>query len=119
VHDDTGVSHFPAGDLTHFLPDMRTPTPKFCKTQQAWGRFNDAAAQVDLSREPFRYDLVNIARECIAQLTAPASVNFSNAIEQPVLDADLIAQTGAVYQSMLSDLELLLETNSEFQVCVA
>ena len=38
---------------------------------KAWGHMNAAAASsaLDATREPFRYDLVNVARECIAQLS--------------------------------------------------
>jgi hypothetical protein len=32
VHDETGVGHFPATDLSHFEADLRTPTRKLCQT---------------------------------------------------------------------------------------
>ena len=32
VHDETGVAHFPAADLSHFEADRRTPTRKLCQT---------------------------------------------------------------------------------------
>ena len=69
-------------------PGSRTPSATLCKIFQAWGLFIEGAPQVDPALEPFRYDLVNLGRELLAQLATPVSLNFSNVIKAAKIDPD-------------------------------
>lgn len=60
VQDGTGVPHLPGSDTSTFWEaDRATPRPVLCSTFNAWLALAEAAAAVDTTREPFRYDLVN------------------------------------------------------------
>lgn len=63
--------------------------------------------------EPFTYDLVNTAREVLAQLATPMAVNFSAAISGPGgIDAVEANRTGLAYLTLLDDLDTLLATDT-------
>lgn len=63
---------------------------------------------------PFRYDLVNLGRELLAQVTTPASMNFSDAIKASSLDMDLIVASGDTWRSILEDMDTLVATEPAF-----
>jgi alpha-N-acetylglucosaminidase len=114
VQDSTGVPHFPGGS-SQFEGDRFTPTPRLCLTWQAWGLMLQAAPSVDASLTTFRYDLVNLGRELLAQLSTPVSQNFSDAIKaKPTLDAQRISATGQLYIDLLADVDQLVATESAF-----
>ena len=70
---------------------------------------------VDASKVvPFRYDLVNLGRELLAQLTAPAALNFSAALAAAPLDAAAVRASGGFYAALLRDLDALVATDSAF-----
>ncbi len=81
MQDGTGIPHLPGYDTAHFQPDRRTPVPKLCMAFAAWGAMLTSASAVRPSLETFRYDLVNVGREILAQLSTPMSLNFSDAFE--------------------------------------
>ena len=112
VQDNTGIAHLPGGS-SQFLPDRRTPSPVLCTIFDAWGQLLSAAEGavegsapngLDLTKEPFRYDLVNLGRELLAQLATPLSMNFSDAIKpgNAKPDAAAIRSTGYVSHHCLS-----------------
>jgi hypothetical protein len=114
VQDGTGIPHFPGGS-SQFEADRRTPTPRLCLVWQAWGQLLAAAPAVDPSLETFRYDLVNTGRELLAQLSTPASQNFSDAIHAAApLDPARITQSGQFYIDLLADVDQLVATESAF-----
>jgi alpha-N-acetylglucosaminidase len=91
------------------------PKPVLCETFNAWGALISAATAVDTTREPFRYDLVNLGREILARLSTPMSQNFTNAaFAKGTLDAAQIAAAGDAYVSLLLDLDALVATDDAF-----
>ena len=116
VHDNTGVGLLPGIDLTHFAPDMRTPLPPLCQTWSAWGSMLAAAPAISQSLATFRYDLVDVSRELLAQLSTPLSVNFSRAFTANTLDATLLQATGGPYIELLQDMDALLATEPAFML---
>eukprot|EP01065_Artemidia_motanka_P029639 TRINITY_DN35724_c0_g1_i1.p1 TRINITY_DN35724_c0_g1~~TRINITY_DN35724_c0_g1_i1.p1 ORF type:complete len:846 (+),score=277.66 TRINITY_DN35724_c0_g1_i1:58-2595(+) len=115
VQDGTGVPHLPGSETWSFEKDRRTPTATMCKVYRAWEELIAAASAVDAAKEPFRYDLVNTGREVLAQLSTPASQNFSDALKGP-LDAGVVNATGSAYVSVLKDLDALVATDTAFQI---
>lgn len=113
VQDGTGIPHLPGWDVSHFQPDRFTPVPKLCLTFQAWGRMIAAASKVTMT-EPFRYDLINVGREVLAQLSTPMSSNFSDAFRAAKMDLALLQATGGKYIALLKDVDALVQTDSAF-----
>jgi len=114
VQDSTGVPHFP-GSASQFNGDRFTPTPRLCLTWQAWGQMLAATSYIDATTSaPFRYDLVNVGREMLAQLSTPVSMNYSDAIHAKTLDAKLIQTTGQLYVDLLTDVDALVATDPGF-----
>ena len=116
VWDETGISHLPAG-ASEFGSDRSTPSAGLCMTWAAWAALQRAAEAADaagLLREPQRYDLVNTAREVLAQLSSPMSTNFSDAFSASPLDAARLAATGEPYLALLDDADELLGTDAAF-----
>jgi alpha-N-acetylglucosaminidase len=114
VQDATGVPHFP-GSSSQFQPDRATPTPRLCDTWQAWGALLAAAPAVAPGLPTYRYDLVDVSRELLAQLSTPVSQNFSDAIHAAApLDAARISATGTAYISLLNDIDALVGTEYGF-----
>jgi hypothetical protein len=50
-----------------------------------------------LNKEPFKFDLIDLGREVLAQISTPAVLNFSDATEQPVLNKDEIENRRLLY----------------------
>eukprot|EP01127_Copromyxa_protea_P020347 TRINITY_DN6809_c0_g1_i1.p1 TRINITY_DN6809_c0_g1~~TRINITY_DN6809_c0_g1_i1.p1 ORF type:complete len:867 (-),score=166.22 TRINITY_DN6809_c0_g1_i1:45-2645(-) len=116
VRDGTGVPHLPGPDTSQFYPDRVTPMPKLCLTFQAWSNFISAASEVPSHLETFRYDLINVGREILAQLSTPFSHNFADAFNQPKLDAQQLKTTGGLYVQLLKDIDSLVSTESAFLI---
>ena len=129
VNDGSGVCQMDVYsklklDRTTFDKDLRTPAPALCLEWSAWGSLNAAApavvANVTLnSSEPFRYDLVNTAREVLAQLSTPMLLNFSAAFSKPKLapaDGAAIDRSATLFIELLADLDKLLATDPAFQL---
>jgi len=86
-------------------------------TWAAWAalqRAAEAASAAGTLREPQRYDLVNTAREVLAQLSSPMSMNFSDAFSATPLDAARLAAAGEPYLALLDDADELLGTDEAF-----
>lgn len=117
VQDSTGIPHFP-GSSSQFNSDRFTPTPRLCLTYQAWGSLITAAESGDLTytQETFRYDLINLGREMMAQLSTPVSMNYSDAIHAAAgkMDGTLINTTGTLYIDLLGDVDTLLAAEPAF-----
>lgn len=116
VQDGTGVAHIGSNEAWAWHQDRYTPSDMLCMVWRAWGDLNAAAANaVSPSNEPFRYDLINLGREVLAQMAGPVGQNFSDTIQvNTTLDADAIARTGAAYAQVLEDLDTLVATNAAF-----
>jgi hypothetical protein len=113
VQDNTGVPHLP-GTYSEFAADRYTPSDVLCSTYKAWGLYVDLAPGMAATLEPFRYDLVNLGREVLAQLSVPLSQNFSDAMASANPDSSVIAQTGALYVALLDDIDALVGTDPAF-----
>ena len=121
TQDNTGVSHLhPYGgdDASMFERDRSTPKTVLCNMVEAWKLLIQAAENDPQFRgykqEPFTYDLVNLGREVLAQISTPAVLNFSGATEQPVLNKDEIMKTGRFYIDVLNDIDKLVATDTAF-----
>ena len=64
--------------------------------------------------EPFRYDLVNLGRELLAQLSTPWSLDFFGAFTAATLNSNTLTTTGDAYISLLRDIDALVATDSAF-----
>jgi alpha-N-acetylglucosaminidase len=114
VQDHTGIPHLPGSDEYHFLPDRRTPTPKMCLAFQAWAQLIAAAPAVSDTLEPFRYDLINLGREILAQLSVPISQNFSDAYNAGTISVVDVQATSALYIALLQDADTLVQADTAF-----
>eukprot|EP00040_Diaphanoeca_grandis_P017313 m.90087 g.90087 ORF g.90087 m.90087 type:complete len:978 (+) comp26364_c0_seq1:96-3029(+) len=143
VHDCTGVASIPGSEKCEAWNGFsgKQPTPAMCKEWHAWGDLIAAAPAVlsankglcvgrasqttntdtdaggsDGSGLPltFTYDLVDVGREVLAQLTNPVSGDFSRAVWANSLKADNVNTTGLVYETLLRDLDRLLMSDVAF-----
>ena len=118
-----GVPEELAGlDHTTFEADRHTPTAPTCLEWRAWGSLNAAAPAVAAAAsaagqkklpEPFVYDLVNTAREVLAQLSTPLLLNFSDSFNASAAD---INAAGGLFVELLGDLDQLLATDAAFML---
>lgn len=114
VQDGTGIPHLP-GSSSQFESDRVTPTPRLCLTFNAWKKLLSAASLLPTTDlETYRYDLVNLGREVLAQLSTPMSMNFSDAMKAYTLNAAQLQQTGNLYIQLLADVDTLVATDSAF-----
>lgn len=115
--DESGVKYFPA-QSSQFEANRRTPTGTLCSVFMAWEKFIDAGvSDKKLAASPqFRFDLVNLGRELLAQLSSPASLNFSDATQATSLDVGELTATGQFYVQVLEDLDDLVATDVAFLV---
>jgi alpha-N-acetylglucosaminidase len=113
VQDPTGIPHLP-GSTSQFLNDRYTPSPTLCLTFNAWKSLLAAAPAIDSTLVTYRYDLINLGRELLAQLSTPVSQNFSDAFSAATLDANLLTKTGNLYLDLLNDVDTLVATETAF-----
>jgi hypothetical protein len=87
-------------------------------TLQAWGHLTTVGSSLATTGQPlpgtFTYDLVDVGREVLAQLTIPVSQNFSRLLHAPTLHAEQIQTMGGLYSQVLVDLDKLLITDAAF-----
>jgi Alpha-N-acetylglucosaminidase (NAGLU) C-terminal domain/Alpha-N-acetylglucosaminidase (NAGLU) tim-barrel domain len=117
VQDTTAVAHDPR--LSHFSTDHSMPDPMICRVFGAWSHLNRACGAVpDGSVSPhssaFTYDLINVGREVMAQLSVPFATNFSNSLKETPLNATRLLETGNDYSQLLVDLDRLLGSHEAF-----
>ena len=65
-----------------------------CDVFRAWGHLIAAADAVDLdpTLEPYVYDVVNVGREVLAQLTLPLSLDFNNSLYDGSMPSEITAR---------------------------
>ena len=117
VQDQTGVAHLnprPSGSLFH--DDRMTPMPILCSIYTSWKQLLTASEKLQIETEPFLFDLVNVGREVLAQLTTPMALNFSDATSAQQLNSTILISTGTLYIQLLLDLDHLLSTNVAFRL---
>jgi len=111
-------------DRSNFEADLSTPKAPLCLEWASWSSLNSAAPAVAAAAtaegqplpDPFVYDLVNTAREVLAQLSTPILLNFSAALDTNKSTAELINSTGALFVELLGDMDQLLATNTAFML---
>ena len=57
---------------------------------------------------------ISLGREVLAQLSAPVSLNFSDATKSSQLDAAVLTSSGGLYVQILEDLDSLVATDTAF-----
>jgi len=85
-----------------------------CSVFDAWNELIGAVADVEESSEPFRYDVVNLGREVMAQLAGSFGKNFTDALAENPLDGSRVEKTAAAYATMLEDIDTLVGTDPAF-----
>ena len=77
----------------------------------AWGKL-DAAAPALGSKDTFRYDLVDLARQCLADLSIPLQNDIAVAYRQT--NAVALKESSRRFLDLTDDLDTLLATRKEF-----
>lgn len=123
VQDNTGIAHLHhrgGDDASMFEKDRYTPKPVLCKMVRAWELLIEAAEDNrhfdGFTSEPFSYDLINLGREILAQISTPTVLNLTDATNRSVLDTNEILRTGDAYIELLEDVDTLVATDSAFLV---
>ena len=113
IGDDSGITHLKAGSNGF---DKGKPNAILCSEYAAWVKLLRVADDVDPERtkEPFRYDVVNLGREVLAQAIAPVSIAFSEAINQYPINSSTVASVGATFVEFLHDVDRLVATDQAF-----
>eukprot|EP00756_Hemistasia_phaeocysticola_P064325 Hpha_TRINITY_DN7710_c0_g1::TRINITY_DN7710_c0_g1_i1::g.85521::m.85521/K01205/NAGLU; alpha-N-acetylglucosaminidase len=115
VQDQTGVPHLPGSQTWSFASDRHTPTTVMCQIFSSWELLQAASEDVPVGVETFDYDLVNLGREVLAQLSTPMSMNLSDAAStKAVVNAARVNATGPVYIQTLHDIDTLVQSNQAF-----
>ncbi|CAJ1949486.1 unnamed protein product [Cylindrotheca closterium] len=123
TQDFTGIAHLNPGRNNLFEDDRYTPKGLLCDTFLAWEHMIQAIQKASLeaidiytilknNNEPFRYDLVNLGREVLAQLSTPAAKNFTDATSQ--VGPNEIIKSGSFYMKLLQDVDDLVGTDQGF-----
>ena len=102
VADPTGVCKMPAAGTPSWMGfDGATPKPAVCLDWKAWVHLAAFGSSLTTESgggaavpETFTYDLVDIGREVLSQLTIPISLNFSKLLDNPTLEAEQIKTMG-------------------------
>jgi len=119
VSDGTSVGRFASApfalDAT-FWGAGGAPTPALCGAWAAWGALIAAGGDpaVDAAGAPFTYDLVNVGREVLAQLSGPLALAFARALRGKPLNATALAASGGAYARLLRALDGVLATDAAF-----
>ena len=110
---------------------ISSPAAPLCLEFASWGSLNAAAPAIKAAAEhvtvvgqksksaipqTFSYDLINTAREVLAQLSIPMLLNFSAAFSASSLSAAQINATADQFVELLSDMESLLATDTAFML---
>lgn len=121
VQDATGIAHLqPRASL--FEDDRQTPKPILCKAFSAWEHMLEAVQHAgayvtkifESNNEPFHYDLVNLGREILAQLSVAAALDFANATDRQPLDKIELQTSAEFYLELLSSVDILVGTSVAF-----
>ncbi|KAL3940807.1 MAG: hypothetical protein SGBAC_004723 [Bacillariaceae sp.] len=123
TQDDTGIAHLHPRGGGLFEEDRYTPKDLLCDAFLSWEHMVQAIQKASLeasdiysilrnNNEPFRYDLVNLGREVLAQLSVPAAKNFTDATSQ--VGPNEIVESGGFYINLLQDVDNLVGTDQGF-----
>jgi len=121
VQDSTGVAHLSPGSSL-FEDDRWTPKPIMCQVFRAWEHLlvasNSTSNQISgriIMEEPLRYDLINLGREVLAQISTPMALNFTAATSRtPFMKWEELMQTSERYIELLHGLDKLVATDTAF-----
>jgi alpha-N-acetylglucosaminidase len=124
TQDSTGIAHL-TPRASFFEKDRYTPKAILCGAVRAWDLMILAVQEAKTAggdifeilhndNEPFRYDLINLGREVLAQLSTPMALNFTDATNQGVLDQDELIEKGMLYIELLDDVDALVGTDQGF-----
>lgn len=116
VQDGTGIPHLPGWDTSQWSSGGVIPVPALCRTFFAWKKFVSIADLINPEIETFRYDLVNLGREVLAQLSTPISNNFSNAYSARQMSIPRLKEVGQLYIELLKDIDRLVGTDPAFML---
>lgn len=115
VQDTTGIAHLEPRATLFSDDDQYTPSIMMCHIYHAWQNLIVASTpELVEHNEPFRYDLVNLGREVLAQLSSPMAQNFVNATKQNPLNPQEVQRTGTMYIELLQDTDKLVSTDQAF-----
>jgi alpha-N-acetylglucosaminidase len=123
TQDPSGIGHLKPWTSGLFEDDRHTPKPMMCQVFRAWEHMilaiqEASTASVDVHKtlkennEPFRYDLINLGREILAQLSTPAALNFTDATNQT--DQNVLISSAEFYVNLLKDADTLVGTDQAF-----
>lgn len=123
TQDLTGIGHLKPWTPGLFEDDRHTPKPIMCQVFHAWEKVilaiqESVSAAPDVhsilkeNNEPFRYDLVNLGREILAQLSTPAALNFTDATNQT--NQSILISSWDFYTNILKDTDTLVGTDQGF-----
>ena len=133
VHDQSNIVHFGTGaqygvqdwswggpsQVNTANPMETPPTPALCSAYAAWGSMIQAAELnqgILAQNEPFRYDLVNVGREILAQISGPVGYSLIQLLMGNTPAADQVQQRGDAWVNLLQDADELTNTDSSFQL---
>jgi len=117
VQDQKGVIHLdPNPSTSLFEDDRHTPKPVLCDMFDAWSHLLEAAKDMLEPTDPFLYDLVNVGREVLAQLSTPMASNFTDARSKESMNSENLHSTGESYIALLLDIDKLVGTNVAFRL---
>lgn len=118
TQDNTGIAHLHPRGSGLFEDNRYKPKAMLCDVFHAWEHLllahQDGAFRDESNGEPFRYDLINVGREILAQLSTPAAMNFSDSTKREVLDQEELISTGMFYIELLNDTDALVSTDTGF-----
>ena len=116
VQDGTAVAHISQGEPWAFEADGATPSARLCEVFDAWNYLIDAVKANDklANVEPFRYDIVNVGREVVAQLAGRFGKNFTSALAEIPLDRSMVEKTSESYVKILEDIDTLVACDEAF-----
>lgn len=135
TQDRSGVPHLKPSDVWAFGKDRATPTAKMCLVWQAWGHLIDVASSLSATTvaavgsgsgsglgsgaeaaldEPLRYDLIDVGREVLAQISTPMANNFSAALDAKPVAVAALDSAAAAYLGILADVDELVGAETSF-----
>ena len=118
TQDNTGIAHLHPRGSALFEDNRYKPKTMLCDVFHAWEHLllanQDGAFHDESNSEPFPYDLINVGREILAQLSTPAAMNFSDSTKRKVLDQEELISTGMFYIELLNDTDALVSTDTGF-----
>jgi len=115
IMDGSGVPHFP-GTYTVNFDKKGQPTPFLCDQYKAWEQLLSVADPLDQTRKnvPFRYDLVNLGRELLAEISNVLADKLWDEMQQNAINSTSVKSIGDTYVQLLLDVDTLVGTDQAF-----